>query len=86
MFVSQPRRAATRALAQRVRQEAEISGRGWSVGLRLGHGVREGSQNAEVTFATTGYLARLLASNPRVLNSHTHLIIDEVCNLLSCDK
>ena len=78
MFVSQPRRAATRALVQRVRQEAEGSGRGWSVGLRLGHGVREGPPRAEVTFATTGYLARLLASNPRVLDAHTHLIIDEV--------
>lgn len=79
MFVSQPRRAATRALVQRVRQEAEISGKGWGVGLRLGHGVREGPPKAEVTFATTGYLARLLASNPGVLDSHTHLIIDEVC-------
>ena len=78
MFVSQPRRAATRALVQRVRQEAESSGRGWGVGLRLGHGVREGPPKAEVTFATTGYLARLLASNPGVLDSHTHLIIDEV--------
>ncbi|CAN0495623.1 unnamed protein product, partial [Hapterophycus canaliculatus] len=39
---------------------------------------REGPARAEVTFATTGYLARLLASNPRVLDSHTHLIIDEV--------
>lgn len=78
MFVSQPRRAATRALVQRVRQEAKSSGRGWGVGLRLGHGVREGPPKAEVTFATTGYLARLLASNPGVLDTHTHLIIDEV--------
>ncbi|CAM9805903.1 unnamed protein product, partial [Pylaiella littoralis] len=78
MFVSQPRRAATRALVQRVKQEAEISGRGWGVGMRLGHGVREGPPRAEVTFATTGYLARLLARYPGVLNSHTHLIIDEV--------
>ncbi|CAN0313956.1 unnamed protein product, partial [Hapterophycus canaliculatus] len=42
MFVSQPRRAATRALVQRVKQEAKRSGRRWGVGLRLGHGVREG--------------------------------------------
>lgn len=78
MFVSQPRRAATRALAQRVREEAEESGGKWSVAMRLGHGVREGPRGAEVTFATTGYIVRLIANSPGLLDSHTHLIIDEV--------
>lgn len=78
MFVSQPRRAATRALAQRVREEAKESGGKWNVAMRLGHGVREGPRGAEVTFATTGYIVRLIANSPGLLDSHTHLIIDEV--------
>ena len=46
--------------------------------MRLGHGVREGPRGAEVTFATTGYIVRLIANSPGLLDSHTHLIIDEV--------
>lgn len=78
MFVSQPRRAAARALAQRVREESERTGVKFGVAMRLGHGVREGPPKAEVTFATTGYIVRLIANSPGLLDSHTHLIIDEV--------
>lgn len=79
MFVSQPRRAATQALERRVREENKKAGATWKVGMRMGHGAREGPSNAEITFATTGYIVRLIANNPGVMNSHTHLIIDEVC-------
>ena len=84
MFVSQPRRAAARALAQRVREESERLGMKLGVAMRLGHGVREGPPKAEVTFATTGYIVRLIANNPGLLDSHTHLIIDEVYALPPC--
>ena len=48
------------------------------IALRLGHGVRDGNVNADITFVTTGYLVRLMAHHPDSFKNHTHLIIDEV--------
>ena len=73
MFVSQPRRIAARGLCDRVRDLV-----GDEVGLRLGHGERSETRSTRLWFCTTGYLVRLVASNPAALAGHTHLVIDEV--------
>jgi len=73
MFVSQPRRIAVHSLMKRMRLTL-----GDKVGMRMGHGTRETSDKTIITFATTGYLVRLLAHHPEAFASHTHLIIDEV--------
>lgn len=78
IIVSQPRRAAAQALTRRLRSESLLSGSRWSVGLRLGQGTREGPNNAEVTFATTGYLVNLIPNWMDSFHDLTHLIIDEV--------
>lgn len=77
MIVSQPRRIAAKALAERVRScEPDIADK---IGLRMGHGLREHeTSNTRAWFVTTGYVVRLLANHPGWFNSHTHLIIDEV--------
>jgi len=77
MIVSQPRRIAAKALAERVRScEPDISDK---IGLRMGHGIREyETSNTRAWFVTTGYVVRLLANHPSWFDSHTHLIIDEV--------
>jgi len=77
MFVSQPRRIAARALADRVRSTEGVVAA--QVGLRLGHGSRdEDSSRSRIIFVTCGYLVRLVAHHPEQLASHSHLIIDEV--------
>jgi len=73
MFVSQPRRIAASSLMKRLR--TTLSGK---VGLRMGHGVIDETDEACITFVTTGYLVRLLANYPDAFRNHTHLIIDEV--------
>jgi HrpA-like RNA helicase len=77
MIVSQPRRIAAKALAERVRScEPDIADK---IGLRMGHGLREHeTSKTRAWFVTTGYVVRLLANHPGWFNSHTHLIIDEV--------
>ena len=75
MMVSQPRRIAARALCAHVRKMPGCTG---LVGLRMGHGEKDESPGTRVWFVTAGYLVRLLASNPRHFDSHSHLIIDEV--------
>ncbi|KAL7553079.1 hypothetical protein ACHAWF_016337 [Thalassiosira exigua] len=77
MMVSQPRRIAAKALAERVRScEPDIAEK---IGLRMGHGVREHeTSKTRAWFVTTGYVVRLLANYPGWFDSHTHLIIDEV--------
>ena len=77
MIVSQPRRIAAKALAERVRScEPDLADK---IGLRMGHGIREyETHNTRAWFVTTGYVVRLLANHPSWFNSHTHLIIDEV--------
>lgn len=77
MMISQPRRIAAKALAERVRScEPDLADK---IGLRMGHGVREHeTSKTRAWFVTTGYLVRVLANNPGWFDSHTHLIIDEV--------
>ena len=72
MFVSQPRRIAARALCERVRATHDRPG---EIGLRLGHGVRDEGEEARVTFVTCGYLVRLVAHRPEILESHTHVVV-----------
>mmetsp|Transcript_8856 Transcript_8856/g.19868 ORF Transcript_8856/g.19868 Transcript_8856/m.19868 type:complete len:2027 (-) Transcript_8856:217-6297(-) len=77
MIVSQPRRIAAKALAERVRScEPDIADQ---IALRMGHGIREyETSKTRAWFVTTGYVVRLLANHPSWFDSHTHLIIDEV--------
>ena len=77
MIVSQPRRIAAKALAERVRScEPDIAPK---IALRMGHGIKEHeTSKTRAWFVTTGYVVRLLANHPSWFNSHTHLIIDEV--------
>ena len=74
IFVSQPRRIAVTNLTQRLRSTLGAH----TVGLRMGHGVRDEHPDNLVTFVTTGYLVRLMAHSPHQLRRITHLIIDEV--------
>ena len=46
--------------------------------MRMGHGVKDETNETKIWFVTTGYLVRLLAYYPDMFQSHTHLIIDEV--------
>jgi HrpA-like RNA helicase len=73
MMVSQPRRIAASSLMKRVRSTL-----GMQVGLRMGHGIKDESDDTNIFFVTTGYLVRLLAFKPDAFRSHTHLIVDEV--------
>jgi len=77
MIVSQPRRIAAKALAERVRKvEPDLAEK---IALRMGHGMKEfETQKTRAWFVTTGYVVRLLANHPHWFDSHTHLIIDEV--------
>jgi hypothetical protein len=77
MIVSQPRRIAAKALAERVRKvEPDLANK---IALRMGHGMREfETHKTRAWFVTTGYVVRLLANHPHWFDSHTHLIIDEV--------
>lgn len=76
MVISQPRRIAAKALAERVRKvEKDLSNK---VALRMGHGIKEfETSQTRAWFVTTGYVVRLLANHPHWFDSHTHLIIDE---------
>ena len=71
--VSQPRRIAASSLLDRMRLTL-----GDRVGLRMGQGVRDQSNETVIHFVTTGYLVRLAGSQPDAFKNHTHLIIDEV--------
>jgi len=77
MIVSQPRRIAAKALAERVRScEPDLADK---IGLRMGHGIREyETKDTRAWFVTTGYVVRLLANHPGWFDTHSHLIIDEV--------
>ena len=76
MIISQPRRIAAKALAERVRKvEPDLANK---IALRMGHGIKEfETSNTRAWFVTTGYVVRLLANHPHWFDSHTHLIIDE---------
>ena len=48
------------------------------VGMRMGHGVREGEQSTRLWYVTTGYLVQLMSAFPDQFAKHSHLVIDEV--------
>jgi len=79
ILVSQPRRLAAIALAQRV--SAERSGQ-HTVGDEVGFSIRmnnQTSKNTRLTFMTTGILLKILEAS--ALDGVTHIIIDEVLTL-----
>ena len=73
MMVSQPRRIAVSNLYKRLKSIV-----GDEVGMRMGFGTKEETKDTKISFVTTGYLVRLLSHHPDIINSYTHLIIDEV--------
>lgn len=82
ILVAQPRRIAAVGVAERV---AEEGGTGCSpgdadcdVGYHIRHERRVG-QNANIVFATTGVVLRILAGDP-MLQGVDVVIIDEVCD------
>ena len=81
IMVSQPRRIAATALKNRL-----FTHYGDTIGLRLGHGMREETSNTRIWFVTTGYLVRLLAHKMHTFRHYTHLVIDEIHERsLDCD-
>ena len=81
IMVSQPRRIAATALKNRL-----FTHYGDTIGLRLGHGMREETSNTRIWFVTTGYLVRLLAHKMHTFQHYTHLVIDEIHERsLDCD-
>jgi hypothetical protein len=67
LMVAQPRRVAARALYQRALAEGHKD----IVGMRMGHGVREGEPSARVWFVTTGYLVQLVSGFPDQFARHS---------------
>ena len=51
---------------------------GMRIGLRVGNGVKDESNETVIHFATCGYMLRLMAHHPSYFAEHTHIIIDEV--------
>jgi len=77
IMISQPRRIAARALSERIKdvlgpKESSL------VGLRLGGGVREETNQTRLWYVTTGYLVRKLASAPNFFDDFSHLVLDEI--------
>ena len=46
--------------------------------MRMGHGIKDETQNTKIHYVTTGYLVRALAHQPQSFSRCTHLVIDEV--------
>lgn len=75
VMVAQPRRIAARALYKHLNKTYGAD----TALLRLGGGVKEGNNEAKITFCTTGYLVRYIGRKTRSsLKKITHFIIDEV--------
>ena len=80
IIVAQPRRIAAVGVAERV---AEEGGSGFpgdadcDVGYHIRHERRVG-HNANIVFATTGVVLRILSGDPR-LQGVDVVIVDEVC-------
>jgi hypothetical protein len=71
--VSQQTRLGVTKLVERLRPSL-----GKKVGLRLGGGIKDESEDALIHFVTSGYLVKLIGHFPDALRDHTHLIIDDV--------
>jgi ATP-dependent RNA helicase DHX57 len=72
-MVAQPQRLSVMNLKRHLHSQL-----GDIVGMRMGHGVREETENTKIYFVTTGYLVKLISHYPENLRSITHIVIDEV--------
>jgi HrpA-like RNA helicase len=73
----QPRRIAARLLAQRVADE-RLESIGNTVGYMIRFGIKRPAKGGSITYCTTGLALNLLQDNPGLLNSFSHIILDEV--------
>ncbi|KAF1743504.1 hypothetical protein MXB_2306 [Myxobolus squamalis] len=76
ILITQPRRVAAISTATRVSTE-----RGWPMGSVVGYSVslqKITSEDTRLYYVTTGILLQCLVSNPRYIDTFTHIIIDEV--------
>ncbi|KAF3387131.1 ATP-dependent RNA helicase [Penicillium rolfsii] len=73
----QPRRIAARLLAQRVADE-RLETIGNTVGYMIRFGIKRPAKGGSITYCTTGLALNLLQDNPALLNSFSHIILDEV--------
>ncbi|KAJ5890704.1 uncharacterized protein N7473_006932 [Penicillium subrubescens] len=73
----QPRRIAARLLAQRVANE-RLESIGNTVGYMIRFGIKRPAKGGSITYCTTGLALNLLQDNPNLLNSFSHIILDEV--------
>eukprot|EP01032_Pedospumella_encystans_P010068 gene10068-11799_t len=73
IFVAQPRRIGVVGMLKRLRPVL-----GNKVGMRMGHGVRDETEDTRLHYVTTGYLVQLVAHHPGALKRCTHIVIDEV--------
>ncbi|KAF7718595.1 Uncharacterized protein PECH_006324 [Penicillium ucsense] len=73
----QPRRIAARMLAQRVAHE-RVENIGNTVGYMIRFGIRRPAKGGSITYCTTGLALNMLQDNPELLNSFSHIILDEV--------
>ena len=62
MMVSQPRRIAAGALADRLSRGKD----GELIGLRMGHGERMETRSTRIWFCTSGYVVQLIAHHPEI--------------------
>ncbi|KAJ5683150.1 hypothetical protein N7462_006315 [Penicillium macrosclerotiorum] len=73
----QPRRVAARMLAQRVANERKER-IGQSVGYMIRFDLQRPAKGGAITYCTTGLALSLLQKSPELLNSFSHIILDEV--------
>ncbi|KAJ5175461.1 uncharacterized protein N7482_001338 [Penicillium canariense] len=73
----QPRRIAARMLAQRVAHERDEK-IGSTVGYMIRFGIKRPAKGGAITYCTTGLALNLLQKEPDLLNSFSHIILDEV--------
>ncbi|EPS30814.1 hypothetical protein PDE_05766 [Penicillium oxalicum 114-2] len=73
----QPRRIAARMLAQRVAHE-RLENIGNTVGYMIRFGIKRPAKGGSITYCTTGLALNMLQDNPDLLNSFSHIILDEV--------
>lgn len=73
----QPRRIAARMLAQRVAHE-RLETIGNTVGYMIRFGIKRPDKGGSITYCTTGLALNLLQDDPDLLNSFSHILLDEV--------
>lgn len=77
ILVCEPKRLGAEKLFGYVSRECDAFGiTGATLALRMGFGVREGPDDADITFATSGYVCQKFVSSGEM--PFTHVIIDEI--------